>query len=205
MEKAGDQTATNQVANDSLANWLKPGDGEEQPTLGNDGQPTGYSIFGNPETNAKRPPGFGEFSSPFSSGPGTATERSFPSFSAFRSPDSGNKPLEKNPAQEARMQAFQQLLDSGAAGSPGFGAGFGSSSLAPAEVASPPPAISVGALGFGSFSPQSAARPATLPSLSPVPAPTGFTKPVVSPPPVANAPWTFTPRPPAFELPKPKY
>lgn len=205
MEKARAQAATNQVASDSLPSWLKASDGEEESAFGNDGKQTDHSVFGIAAANAKRTPGNGEFSSPFSSGPGTATERSATTFFTFHSADSGDKPAGKDLAREARMQKFNQLLETGSPVLPGIGAGFGSSALGRTEMASPVPAFSVGNLGLDSFSPQPATRPATLPSLSPTAALPNYTTPAFSPPPAAPASRTYAPPPPAFELPKRKF
>jgi hypothetical protein len=205
MEKARDQAATNQVASDNLPSWLKPGDGQEESVFGNDGKQTDHSVFGNVEANSKRTPGNGEFTSLFSSGPDTTTERSSTTFFSFRPSDSGDKPAGKDTARETRMQVLKQLLETGSPVSPGIGDGFGSSVPSSPGVAATVPAFSAGSFGLGSLSPQPATRPATLPSFSPSAALPSYATPALSPPPATTAPWTFTPRPPVFELPKPKY
>jgi hypothetical protein len=204
MEKAGTQAATNQAASDKLPGWLKSSDREEESAFGNSGNQTDHSIFGNGEVNPKRPPGNGDFTSRFGSGLDTAAERSATTFFTFRTSDPGDKPVVKDVAREARMQQFNQLLETGAPGLPGLDASFGSSTLGRPEVAATVPAFPMVNLKPDSFSSQPATRPATLPSFSPTATLPSYAAPTLSPPPAAPAPWTF-PRPPVFELPKPKY
>ena len=205
MEKASAQAATNQVASDNLPSWLKPDAGEEESAFGKDGKQTDHSIFGNVETNSKRTSGNGEFTSLFSSGPDTTTERSSSTFFSFRPADSGDKPAGKDAAREMRMQEFKQLLETSSPVSSGIGAGFGSFTPSRPEVAATVPAFSAGNLGLDSFSPQPATRPATLPSLSPSAALPNYATPSLSPPPVTPASRTYAPPPPAFELPRRKF